>query len=78
MSNIQFASSVVIVAWIGWAILCASLGIALYATNLLGKHLFRRIRRVYHIAVIGYWLDRLEREGTHVFKKASEGANNAE
>lgn len=70
--DLQFATSIIIVAWVGWAILAILLGVALYITNLIGRHLFRRIRRVYHISVMWYWLDRLDREGKRTFQKAGE------
>ena len=43
-----------------------------WVAGIVGHETFKRLRRVYHIAVIGYWLDRLEREGTHVFQKTKK------
>ncbi len=59
-------------AWIGWAATTAVLAALYGLTGLLGKKVFCRITRIYHLHVVGYWLDRLEREGTHVFEKASQ------
>lgn len=70
--SLQFSASVIIVAWIGIAMLASLFGAALYATNLLGRHLFRRLRRVYHLTVLGYWLDRMERDGIRTFEKADD------
>lgn len=44
--------------------------------GIVGQATFKRLRRVYHITVIGYWLDRLEREGTHTFQKAKKDTQN--
>lgn len=38
----------------------------------VGAWLFKRLRRIYDLSVIVYWLDRLEKEGAHVFRKAGE------
>lgn len=35
-----------------------------------GRWMFSRLRRCYHMTVIAYWLDRLERGGWRVFQKA--------
>lgn len=60
-----------IYAWIGlivsWLIL-----IPLYlATIFAGRSVWKRLRRIYHMSVLSYWLVRLEEEGTHVFERAS-------
>ena len=55
----------------------AALCLVAWGAGIVGHKTFKSLRRVYHLTVIGYWLDRLEREGTHVFKKASKGASNA-
>ena len=54
----------------------AALYLVAWAARIVGHETFKSLRRVYHLTVIGYWLDRLEREGTHVFKKASKEASN--
>jgi hypothetical protein len=41
-----------------------------FITWLLGKELWRRLKRTYHFTVILYWLDRLEEGGVREFKKA--------
>lgn len=33
---------------------------------------WKRLVRTYHLTVIWYWLDRLEQEGTHCFRKADK------
>ena len=58
--------------WVG-AIVCNAVLLAAYlVAGMLGKQVWKRVTRVYHLTVIAYWLDRLEREGTHVFEKAKE------
>lgn len=54
----------------------ASLLAVSYVAGIVGQETFKRLRRVYHISVIGYWLDRLEREGTHVFQKTQKDQSN--
>lgn len=71
-----------IVTIFGWAAMamCASvvllflLGVALYLVGILGKKLFNDLRRIYSLAVISYWLKRLEREGSHTFERAKREA----
>lgn len=59
-------------AWIGWATATVILIPAWFLTGLLGKSVYDRLRRVYHLTVIGYWLDRLEQGGVRVFQKAEQ------
>lgn len=54
-------------------LLCA-LGATWYLTGLLGREVFNRMKRVYHLTVIWYWLDRLEKGGVREFQKAEKGA----
>lgn len=70
--SLQFSASTIIAAWVGVAVLASLFGAALYATNLLGRHLFRRLRRVYCLTVLGYWLARMERDGIRTFEKADD------
>lgn len=39
-------------------------------TGLWGCEVWRRLTRAYHLTVILYWLDRLEKGGVRVFQKA--------
>lgn len=41
-----------------------------WLVGLLGRDVFKRLRRIYHLRVIGYWLDRLEKVGLREFEKA--------
>lgn len=61
----------------GWLIAAAAMGIACFAVGLLGAELFKRLRRAYSLFVIGYWLDRLEREGYHTFERAQQEGRSA-
>ena len=49
-----------------WAVLTALSLLALH----FGKRVWRRLRLVYHLTVIDYWLDRLEKGGWREFQKA--------
>ncbi len=63
-------TSIAVYAWIGWCVTTALLWVLWYLSGTLGALLFARLRRVYHLVVIGYWLDRLEKGGWRVFEKA--------
>lgn len=66
--------------WIGRIVMAAAggvlalllLGVAWWFTGILGAEVFKRVRRIYHLRVIGYWLDKLEKEGPRVFEKAQQ------
>jgi hypothetical protein len=51
-------------------LLLVALGATWWLAGLLGNEVFKRIRRVYHLSVIWYWLDRLEKGGMREFRKA--------
>lgn len=59
-------------AWIGWAIVTAALVPAWLLTGWLGWSVFDRLRRIYHLTVIAYWLDRLEKGGMRIFQRAEQ------
>jgi hypothetical protein len=42
-----------------------------WLTGIAGAWVFMRVKRTYHLTVIWYWLDRLEKEGTHCFTKST-------
>ncbi len=56
-------------AWIGWAGTTSVLAVLYAITGVLGKRVYMRVARIYHWRVLGYWLDRLEREGTRTFER---------
>ncbi len=60
---------IVCMGGVGIGLLTAIVGIGLW---LYGNHVWKRLIRVYHLTVIYYWLDRLEKEGTHCFTKAKD------
>lgn len=65
-------AAVTLFAWAGWAITTVIL-VALYGlTALLGREVFRRLTRIWHLTVIGYWLLRLEKGGLREFQKAEK------
>lgn len=43
-----------------------------WVIGLVGNEVFARLRRVYNLAVIRYWLDRLEKGGMREFQKAEQ------
>lgn len=55
--------------WIGWALVFALQVVAWFGSALVGKALFRRLLRIYHLTVISYWLNRLEKEGRRTFQR---------
>lgn len=61
-----------LMALAGGIALIAVLAVTYYFVGLLGAEVFKRIRRIYHLTVIGYWLDRLEKGGMRVFQKSEE------
>lgn len=68
----QTLIDVTVFAWIGWAATTAALLGAWWVSALLGVAAFKRITRVYHISVLGYWLNRIERHGVREFRKAEQ------
>ena len=57
----------------GGGMLALVLVVALwFFTGYVGAGVFERLRRIYHLRVIGYWLDRLEKGGVRVFEKAEQ------
>lgn len=71
MERIALIVGAITMAAGGFLLACALLGALSYATGFVGARVFIRLRRIYHLRVMGYWLDRLEREGSHVFEKAT-------
>lgn len=63
---------------ISWGVLIGAAGVFMigallltyWLAGLVGTEVLRRLRRIYHLSVIVYWLNRLEKEGTHCFQKA--------
>ena len=55
-------------ALVGSCAVFLALLVAWWASGLVGKEVFTRLRRIYHLTMIGYWLDRLEKQGPRVFR----------
>jgi len=49
--------------------------VAWSVTGYVGVKVFTRLRRIYHLRVIQYWLIRLEKGGVSVFEKAERGTH---
>jgi len=58
--------------WVGLVVANLVLGALWAITAYLGKEVWQRITRIYSLTVIIYWLDRLEKEGTHTFERARQ------
>lgn len=43
--------------WIGWALVLVLQIVAWLVCGLIGRKLFSRLRRIYHLTVISYWLN---------------------
>jgi len=56
----------------GLLVLLAMLMPISYAIGWYGAKIFNELRRVYHLRVIGYWLDRLEKVGVREFERAEQ------
>jgi hypothetical protein len=72
INTLAFVSAL---AWVGLAVSAVLLGVSYYLLGLLGKEVFTRLRRVYHLSVVWYWLDRLEKLGTHKFMRPHPDPN---
>jgi hypothetical protein len=59
-----------VMALAGSVVLLLALGVVWWLTGLLGADVWKRLRRIYNLTVIGYWLDRLEKQGPRVFREA--------
>jgi hypothetical protein len=70
--NVTTVVGVMVMAAAGLLLAAVLLLVAGALVGIVGAWLFKRLRRIYDLGVIVYWLDRLEKEGTHVFRKASE------
>ena len=69
MSIYDYAAMTGYVIWAaaGGLVAIALLGLVYWVAGLVAHVTFKRLRRLYHLASIGYWLDRLESEGRRCF-----------
>lgn len=56
-------------AWAGWVLTTLILGALWFATGYLGMKVFNRLLRIYHLETIGYWLQKMEDNGTHIVRR---------
>lgn len=63
--------------WIGLVVVAAVQFALWWVVAVFGKAQFIRLRRVYHLHVLGYWLRRLEREGQRTFQRPDEDEGSA-
>lgn len=75
MSIYDYAAITGAIFWvvIGGLMVISLLVIVWWLLGWFGAYVFKRLRRVYHLTVIGYWLDRLEKEGSHCFPRPGKG-----
>ena len=59
-------------AAVGILVVWFVLGVLAMFARYFGQLIWRRVTRVYHITVIDYWLDRLEKGGWREFQKAEQ------
>ena len=59
-------------AAVGILVVWFVLGVLAMFARYFGQLVWRRVIRVYHITVIGYWLERLEKGGWREFQKAEQ------
>ena len=62
-------SSGVIVVICAFFMLC-------WFSGIMAAETFKRLQRTYHLSVIGYWLDRLEKGGMREFHRAEQHDKN--
>ena len=60
----------------GFGIALALLYLSSTLTGVYGASLFKDLLRVYHLRVIAYWLDRLEKVGVREFERAEQHDKN--
>lgn len=67
-----FVVAIANVLWLAgvFALAAALLALFVCLTGLYGAKLFKKLLRVYHLRVIAYWLDRLEKNGVREFERA--------
>ncbi len=63
--------------WVGLVVVNFALAALWLITWYFGQEVWRRATRIYSLTVIYYWLDRLEKEGTHTFERARQEATKA-
>ena len=60
---IDTAIIIQVYAWVAWALVTALLGLAYWATGILGRTVFRRLRHIYRLDTIYWYLQKWEKEG---------------
>lgn len=69
----ETANIIIIYAWIGWAVLMIptlfALAITAWGIKKLANYLAGRLMMIYRLECIRYYFDKMEKEGTHAFRK---------
>jgi hypothetical protein len=60
----------VVIGFIGLVCSLIALSVLWWISGLWGVAVLKRLKRVYHLTVILYWLERLEEHGVREFQKA--------
>lgn len=56
--------------WVAWmAVFAVTLFVTLWLSTLAAREAFRKLLRLYRLATIWYWLDRMEADGTLVMAR---------
>lgn len=67
---LNVAHIAVAVTFVGLVVSAIGIALLSWIALLWGETAWRRLRRCYHLTVLAYWLDRLERHGVREFRKA--------
>lgn len=56
----------------GFLLAAALLALSGWLLGAVGAHVWRRMRRTYHLFHLQHWMQRAEKEGTHIFKRPND------
>lgn len=72
------ATDILVYAWIGWAVVMLPTFAVLLLTSWgiarLGNAIYSNLKGIYKLECIDYYFEKMELEGTHVFKKKPESS----
>lgn len=69
----ETATMIIVYAWIGWAVLMVPTMLVLWLSSLLlillSNRNYRSLTNIYREECIKHYFQKMEKEGTHAFKK---------
>jgi hypothetical protein len=69
----EYATQILIYAWVGWAVLMLPTLFVLWVTSVglvcLSNRIYRTLANIYKQECIAHYFNKMEKEGTHAFKK---------